>query len=439
MGLHRLKPGLNLIDRLSGLGEALGYYVQREYPIDEGVNPPAVDIALSRAEGQPPIFMIEVESKASNAMASNALKVLGRKATDLAKPLYFFHVVVAGGTDSNRPSHLADGFAHHNYGVYLLAKGQLRTLLIDLIRQHHVVSGSLDVARVLAELDAFGLPVRDLDEILATIEVVGFDADFGTAYLEAAKLDAKFETPLARELARYLAGAANGEREFLSQHHEFSYASWGAPDLVASALLMNMQPETCATYGKRLRSAGSDYLRMSPQLDPAYIEFLMDFAPLLMAFLVVLCRRDARTTGWLASELVGLFQRLRRSHNWPHYCYTAAWSLHVLAALQLDSDFETLADQINAQGGLPSDVLLDPPACVPLEEQDVGVLGEFREATPIPRAEDLRSMNEGVVTGDIDRIARTEALRLLTENSYHLDWSKQVLRLLYSLVEVRKA
>ncbi len=62
MSEHKLPPGKRLIAGLTALGEALGYHVQQEFPVDRKRtrNSPAVDLAWFMEAGQPfPLFIFE--------------------------------------------------------------------------------------------------------------------------------------------------------------------------------------------------------------------------------------------------------------------------------------------------------------------------------------------------------------------------------------------
>jgi hypothetical protein len=90
-----------MIAGLAHLGRALGYAVEEERPIGE--SGAAVDLAWYAAgETGVPLMIFEVESNATASMANNAMKVLSRDADDFIKPLFFFHVLLAGGPENDR-------------------------------------------------------------------------------------------------------------------------------------------------------------------------------------------------------------------------------------------------------------------------------------------------------------------------------------------------
>jgi hypothetical protein len=78
MADHKLPAGKQLIQGIAHLGTVLGYHVKKEFPVDEPTygESPAVDVAWFSQKGNRfPLFIFEVESKATNGMTNNPLKV----------------------------------------------------------------------------------------------------------------------------------------------------------------------------------------------------------------------------------------------------------------------------------------------------------------------------------------------------------------------------
>src|SRR5437588_10321953 len=101
---HSLPAGRSMIGGIAALGEALGYIARREHPVEEGrSNPPAVDIAwFSDPDDAYPLFIFEVESRATNSIANNVVKVFGQGSDAFEKPLFFFHVILESPIESSR-------------------------------------------------------------------------------------------------------------------------------------------------------------------------------------------------------------------------------------------------------------------------------------------------------------------------------------------------
>lgn len=88
-------------------------------------------------------MLFEVESTASNSMANNALKVFGQETTIFEKPLFFFHVITAGGSRSSRPEILESTFGKHNYRVYRFSDGDGTRFVCDVLAQHQRIRSSV--------------------------------------------------------------------------------------------------------------------------------------------------------------------------------------------------------------------------------------------------------------------------------------------------------
>ncbi|HEY7414595.1 MAG TPA: hypothetical protein VH593_05345, partial [Ktedonobacteraceae bacterium] len=79
MPQHKLEAGKQIIQTVAQLGRALGYAARTEMPVEQRPRPPAVDVAwFADDEQRYPPMIFEVESAATNAMATNPAKVFGQ-------------------------------------------------------------------------------------------------------------------------------------------------------------------------------------------------------------------------------------------------------------------------------------------------------------------------------------------------------------------------
>jgi hypothetical protein len=143
---HRLPQGRAIIDSIAALGNALGYWVEREFHVDkaEGGEPPAGDIAWFSEEHQKfPLMIFEVETSPGAAMANNPLKVFSQDADSFEKPLFFFHLIVSGGQASSRVRNLTKQYSSLNYRVYRLGAGEGTKFVCDVLEQHRRVGSGL--------------------------------------------------------------------------------------------------------------------------------------------------------------------------------------------------------------------------------------------------------------------------------------------------------
>ncbi|EPB3625392.1 hypothetical protein ACRF8I_002765 [Acinetobacter baumannii] len=147
MSEHKLDKGKEVIEWIVELGETLGYFVQTEYPVakENKKNIAAVDVAwFSNQINNFPIFIFEIESRSSNAMANNPLKVFAQSNKQFEKPLFFFHIIIKGGLKSSRPKYLEAMYGKENYRIYLLEESNNNFLIEDIITQHSRVKIDFD-------------------------------------------------------------------------------------------------------------------------------------------------------------------------------------------------------------------------------------------------------------------------------------------------------
>lgn len=147
MATHKLALGKQLIQGIAQLGMVLGYYVEKEYPVDEAIygESPAVDIAwFAQKNNDFPLFIFEVESKATNGIANNPLKVFAQENRVFEKPLFFFHVIAQGGANSSRPRNLESLYGKNNYRIYLVGVDSANDLIKDILSQHARLRSGVD-------------------------------------------------------------------------------------------------------------------------------------------------------------------------------------------------------------------------------------------------------------------------------------------------------
>src|SRR5664279_5075449 len=113
---HSLARGQEVIDGLERLGVALGYEVRKEQRVGRTA---AVDLSWTAAQSNDvPLFVFEVESTASAGLANNATKIYGSPLEELAKPLFFFHLVLTGQPNNERICNAERAWGQHNYRIY---------------------------------------------------------------------------------------------------------------------------------------------------------------------------------------------------------------------------------------------------------------------------------------------------------------------------------
>ena len=152
MSYHILSAGLQVVEGLECLAEALGYTSVREHTVRRAGA--AVDLAwFAAGDHRVPLMIFEVESTASSSMANNAMKVFSQDVDDFVKPLFFFHILLGGGPDNERIAALQRTWGTYNYRVYRLNEQmEVRRLVLDVLGQHRRVSGALSLIRLNSAL-----------------------------------------------------------------------------------------------------------------------------------------------------------------------------------------------------------------------------------------------------------------------------------------------
>lgn len=145
MGVHRRKPGQALIQRLTHLGESLGYCVVPEWPIpNTGTPPQQIDLCWFRDGSMvAPLFAFEIESRDVPAATNNAQKLFAKHSDHLLKPLFMFHVFLEGNEASPRLVDLRESYGRFNYRVYNATA--LESLAQDILSQHRRVTSELNI------------------------------------------------------------------------------------------------------------------------------------------------------------------------------------------------------------------------------------------------------------------------------------------------------
>lgn len=178
MSFHKLERGQYYIEWIKALGKILEYHVQLELPVEhENLDrSPAVDIAWFKEKGQRfPLFIFEVESAATNAMAYNPLKVFSKRNEKFEKPLFFFQVIVNRGQSSSRVKDLREQFGSYNFRIYRFSTNEKQSFLFDVLAQHRRLSGKLKVSELFHFIIKDNWLGINLDELALHIEKLEFE------------------------------------------------------------------------------------------------------------------------------------------------------------------------------------------------------------------------------------------------------------------------
>ncbi len=418
---HRLDPGKDLIDGLLALGDALGYTVQPEFPVIDGLHgSPAVDVAWLTEPGQyAPLMIFEVESHASNGMANNALKVYSQPSEDFLKPLYFFHIVLRAST-SSRIEMLRRAYGTQNYGCFNLREVPRTVLLEKILAQHRRIAGEVAIDPLLACLrhDAWS-SVRPPDLVVMLLEL-GLKGDWGPSLAHAAIEDSSVREGLIEWLTRILDMEVDpfGTEDYITTICGYPMAL-GLVAYERPALTQDMVARFRIWQQRdgRMKSIGP-YWGLSYDYD----QFLI-MVPGILALWCALMPP-------LVPDLVVVLRELRKSTR-AWLIPNAIWSLHVAAAFEMADEYSAARDFLNDFGGINVDYLWNPLFIYSPREDDEGdwLDPAFVNPSPIPPMDTFRECAHRYVENVESSSLSVAALQLLSD--YGAPISRTVLQGLY--------
>ena len=381
-----------MLAALSDLGAALGYRASDEHPVGPGTA--AVDMAwLASSSDGPPLFIFEVETTPSAGLASNAVKVFGTPLDELAKPLFFFHVVLSGRPDNDRIRHVERAWGSHNYRVYRFADPNERAALIrDVLLHHRRVNNHASPLAVAQTLQAHGWGTQDfVADVLTHLERLQFCASYLYDYAHLAIIDHRYLDLFAstvRTLDERLYSNGRLSRPDDEERHDCEgYRQMPGdyiPGLLENAVRIYAgdvaDADGPAVFERWARRTGT--FRMIDAafgLSRDYDSFVLITAPLHYACAATLLASHPRSRDWLLEDLLNLLNKERERGVLPTYRRpTIIWLAHLLSAsgkmseqvsrgsgvdseLDIDRLYQDLALHAEEGGGVPAQLLLSPP------------------------------------------------------------------------------
>ena len=403
---HTLGPGRLMISALLELGEALGYAVDPEYPLPTGTA--AVDVAwLRRPGGMDPLVVFEVESRAGAGLASNAMKVLGRAAADTMKPLHLFHLVVRGGTRSERPVDVAREFAGHNYTVHLLsAADEPRRLLETVLKVHRRVADRVDGVALARALARPPWPRDLLESLLQYAEALGFAGLSERAYVRLARESPVFEASLARKLAALwreeLVGVVDPPNRYLApdEPREEPYGSYMA-SAAAEALELGLLAALSPGEGPRALAVLQRWQEFNHIGDRVgeytgagsqWTEYAVGQLGFMWTLVAALMHDVPGARGWCAAQPAALLEQVYKGDS-PDIVLLAAWVMHLCADVSgCEATYERARARLERDGSMSEHWLVTPEPAAPGSGGDWdGVLAEENQGLA-PKASDLLAL-----------------------------------------------
>jgi hypothetical protein len=365
---HQLEPGKRTIFAIAVLGQALDYVAELEFQVHpEGA---CVDVAFLGETGQEfPLMIFEVESRPSGGMANNAVKVFSRSVDELIKPLFFFHIVLAGSASNPRVDNLARLFGTHNYRLYPMGDGDATQLAIDILRQHRRIRPSIDLAQVLTVLTGPEWDEVRLQTLVDAVEGMNFNNDYAVAYAQLAWDDKRFMPVLLRYVTSSL---VNDDHDLVLPNYP-TYAGRLASPFLHTALAVHHEPTVIDASLVALRWWQEDGWFLSQigphlRLNRNYDLFILGVAPFIFAVCSCLATSHDAVRDYTVKQAHEIFLGIQDEIDFRYVAPTAVWLLHVSAAFQLTEIYESVSKFLRRMNGVSREWLFNPPAIIDADD-----------------------------------------------------------------------
>lgn len=418
MAEHKLAPGRNLISALSTLGEALGYHVAREHPVEVGRrNPPAVDIAWFAEPGQAyPLVIFEVESRATSSISNNATKIFGQPSSRFEKPLFFFHIVLRSA-DTSRLDALERLFGTYNYRSFNLSETSVVAVLEAALAQHRRIRRTVALLPLRGCLDLDGWQGVTPQDLIRILRMLNFEADYAPSMCISALRSELDRGALVDWLIEH--GGLDGS----NQNPAFSYQTylgWNSAHPLHLGIVAAERPALAAEMADRFRLWQASNWEGFPRLGP-HFGLSRDYDELLVGAAPALCAAVGALVPRLAPELLGLMASLRAPLADWGAAPNAIWALHLASATRDDAAFEAARNHLNDMGGVRESMVLLPAGFYDVSGDETWPheLTENRMLVPIRSV--FRDKVRASLPAGTKASAVQAALRFLVDDRYGIE------------------
>ena len=419
-----------MIKGLEKLGTALGYHVKSEFPVEKPCHgtAAAVDLAWFTEQGQGfPLFIFEVESRASNTMANNALKVFAQKTRQFEKPLFFFQVIGSHAEESSRIDNLEGQYGTYNYRSYVIENdNKWNGLIKDVLQQHRRIRNSIDYEKLYNVLFTEWRETVDIYQALRDAFDLGLSRKLRLkAYVWLARSDIQ----MVRELKAALPIEAQEKWPSIDMLPTYMGSEWGVPIFCAMMIGWADNKAQARDWNSQFLcwQNSSSYMPMitaSLGLSYDYDQFLIGVAAPLVALCCALADQEGEFRQCLCDALMDILSKLRGS--W-HALHTACWLAHISARFGMDEHFQAAMDSINELGGVQERILYCPPSVISFEMDE-------DEAFPIEsewRCPCLAEFRERAQATHQPKDPERVALGVLVDDEYLYEWAEDLVGALW--------
>lgn len=356
MAEHKLTYGKEIIDRLHKLGRILNYHCEKEYPVDKE-NESAVDIAwLFEAEQKYPLFIFEVESKTTNSIPANPLKIFGESNQKFEKPLFLFHLLLTGGRESGKIQQLERTYGTYNYRIYRFSLEEETNLIKDILSQHRRLTNRLNISELIIEIAEKWKEVN-LDTIILHIEYLEFEKNSGVILPSYAFLSKKLPEMQLHFIRRLKQKAETPKGLFEFESYETYFGTeWSIPIHLGllSAFANDGQEEKYFDDFRNWQEKSYYLKQIGPSygLSRDYDLFILGMAGAVLSLTAILFYKVPGATKYICSELKDIIEKSERFG--PANLYNSLWLLHLSTCLTIENEYFKFAREIiNELGGAP--------------------------------------------------------------------------------------
>lgn len=433
MADHKLAIGKQLIKGIIDLGVILDYHIEKEFPVDESSfgEPPAVDVAWFSKKGDRfPLFIFEVESKATNGMTNNPLKVYAQESKNFEKPLFFFHIVAQGGFNSARPRNLESLFGKHNYRIYMFANHDASEFIKDVLCQHARLRSDLSYIELYETLtsETWANKVNYLQVIKKAVELNLSRENIISSFVSLCRKDSIFFTDLKLLLE-------HDSKEFFEHTNLYSYlgTTWLTPIISAFFCGLSQTTEEMNHWSRYFmawqnKSDPMPMISASFGLSLDYDEFLIGCAPQLITLCISLSHKNKTISNNLVKVLCEILDKI--NINWEGL-NAAIYLLHISAALNLKKSFDNARDFISNFNNLDNVNIYNPPSCFSFTEKEFNDIFTMGNLGAIPELDVFTEKSkEQFAKQEFDLV--NLALKSIDDDAYIFSWSTDLLYALWS-------
>jgi hypothetical protein len=435
MADHKLPAGKQLIQGIAQLGSVLGYHVEKEFPVDESTygEPPAVDVAWFAQKGNRfPLFIFEVESKATNGMTNNPLKVYAQENRSFEKPLFFFHVVAQGGGNSSRPRNLESQYGKNNYRIYLVGTDSANDLIKDVLSQHARVRNDVDYI-ALHQLLITDLWLLKVDHAKLLMHAASLELSKRNTISSFVRIS-RNDTAMFSQLVELV--SKDSETDFANTAFDSYLGSqWAIPIITGLLCGLSKNISESRHWSSLLLKWQKESTYM-PMITPAfgrsrdYDEFILGCAPQL----ITLCIAASSIDEGLCLEFIHV---LNETLDKVGVCWaglnSAIYLLHLSAATNDAECFERAKKYLLEFKSLSEEDILSPPSCVSIMDGEFEDYFKGGELLEIEDCFDFSKLCKERYLKN-DTCIKDMALRALDDDSYIYEWSSELLGALWSSV-----